>query len=105
MTTRRRCFGSVPVTTSTASLRPFMTVSFDFRVWGISCWRRSGGVRGLYPRTEGVNVRYMPQIVFQLGFLTAPIFRVFFVPHIGVLDVVALRMSQSCPMGQLKVRT
>lgn len=51
MTTKSRCFASVPVTTSTASLRPFRTVSLDLADWGISCWRRSGGVRGLYPRT------------------------------------------------------
>jgi hypothetical protein len=37
MITSRRCLLSVPCTTSTASFRPEMTVSFDFGVWGISC--------------------------------------------------------------------
>lgn len=47
MTTRRRLLVSVPWTTETDSLRPFRTVCLDLGVWGISCWRRSGGVRGL----------------------------------------------------------
>jgi hypothetical protein len=55
ITTSRRLFGSVPVTTATDSLRPLRTVSLDLADWGISCWRRLGGVNGLYPRTEKEN--------------------------------------------------
>ena len=47
MMTRSRSFGSVPLTTATASSRLVMTVALDSAVWGISCWSRSGGVRGL----------------------------------------------------------
>jgi hypothetical protein len=47
MMTRRRWRGSVPWMRAAASLRAVMTVSFEAGVWGISCWRRWGGVRGL----------------------------------------------------------
>jgi len=49
--TSRRWFGSLSLTMATDSLRPWRTVPLDLAVWGISCWRRSGAVRGLYPRT------------------------------------------------------
>lgn len=47
MITRSLPFSSVPLTTAAASSRPSMTVCFDLGVWAISCWSRSGGVRGL----------------------------------------------------------
>jgi hypothetical protein len=47
MTTRRRCEGSVLATMEAAALRAERTVDFEVGVCEISCWRRSGGVRGL----------------------------------------------------------
>lgn len=51
MMTRSRLFVSLPLTTSSDSVRPSSTVFFDSGVCAISCWRRPGGVSGLYPRT------------------------------------------------------
>lgn len=59
MMTNRRPFSSVFVTTATDSLRPSRTVCLDLEVWGISCCRRSGGVRGLYPRTVKWSVKFV----------------------------------------------
>ncbi len=51
--TKRRWDGSVFWTIEAASLRAWITVAFELGDWEISCCRRSGGVRGLYPRTGG----------------------------------------------------
>ena len=94
ITTRRRLCGSVPVTTETASLRPAMTVAFDLEVWGISCWRRSGGVRGLYPRTYS-QLAFYSSSSSPMGMLTSPIFTILPIAYVFVLNVVGLSMSQS----------
>lgn len=57
MMTRRRPLASSPLTMAAASSREVTTVPLDSFVCEISCCRRFGGVRGLYPRTINDRVK------------------------------------------------
>src|SRR2546421_7277314 len=92
--TRRRCRGSVSWSIATDSLRAFRTVCFEVGDWGISCCRRSGGVRGLYPRTAKREVVLVRMRKIKIGGVcTSPIFQPLFVAHMLILDV-ELSVSQ-----------
>lgn len=62
------------------------------RTWGISCWRRFGGVRGLMPRTEVVLLGLVFSGESQWG-LTPPVLHAFLVTNIPV-DAVVLGPGQ-----------